>query len=101
MSKTKIGKQREVIEEAFSRLGGIDALVEWGNYVDKFGDKPNYKEFIKLYVKLAPPLKVNTDNSKESQEGFIMGLIKAENVLKLSEGKPETIIDVESNTYDK
>jgi len=57
-----------------------------------------YKEFIKLYVKLVPPLKAESDKNKDTQEGFIMSLIKADNVLKLNEGKPETIIDVDVNT---
>ena len=92
---TKIGKQREVIEEAFGRLGGMESLVAWANEVDSKGNKLNYGAFVKLYVKLAPPLKVETGKDKDTQEDFIMGLIKAENILKLTQGKPRQIIDVE------
>lgn len=95
---TKIGKQREVIEEAFDKLGGMTALVSWAGEIDDKGNRSNYKEFIKLYAKLAPPLKVESDKDKETQEGFIMGLIKAENILKLNEGTPSQIIDVDVKT---
>ncbi len=91
---TKIGKQREVIEEAFRQLGGMKTLIEWANYVDKNGDKPNYKEFIKLYVKLVPPIKSDTVRSKDTQEGFIMQLVKEQNILQLQEGKPTEIIEI-------
>lgn len=92
---TKLGKQREVIEEAFKLLGGIDELIKWAKTPDDKGNMSNYKEFIKLYVKLAPTLKIESDKNKDTQEGFIMGLIKADNILKLTEGKPKEIIEVE------
>ncbi len=92
---TKLGKQREVIEEAFKLLGGMDELISWAKTPDDKGNMSNYREFIKLYVKLAPPLKVESDKNKDTQEGFILGLIKAENVLKLTEGQPKEIIDVD------
>lgn len=98
MAQTKKSLQREVIEEAFSLLGGIDRLIEWANQPDDKGNYSNYKEFIKLYVKLAPPLKTEADKDKDSQEGFIMGLIKADNILKLNSGKPQQIIDVDIET---
>lgn len=91
---TKIGKQREVIEMAFNELGGMSRLIEWANMPDDKGNMSNYKEFIKLYVKLVPPLKPDKDNGKQTQEGFILGLLKAENILKLKEGKPNELIDV-------
>ena len=98
---TKIGKQREVIEKAFELLGGMDELVKWANEVDDKGNKSNYREFIKLYVKLAPPLKIETGVKADTQESFIMGLIKAENILKLTEGKPNQIIDVECESQSQ
>jgi hypothetical protein len=98
MAQTKKSLQREVIEEAFNQLGGINRLIEWCNQPDDKGNMTNYKEFIKLYVKLAPPLKTETDKNKDTQEGFIMSLIKADNILKLNSGKPKQLIDVEAET---
>lgn len=95
--ETTIGKQREMMEEAFTQLGGVKRLIEWANIPDDKGNYSNYKEFVKLYVKLVPPLKAETDKNKDTQEGFIMGLIKADNILKLNEGRPETIIDIEAH----
>ncbi len=91
---TRVGKQREVMEKAFHELGGTKTLIEWANFVDKHGDKPNYKEFIKLYVKLVPPIKSDTVRSKDTQEGFIMQLVKEQNILQLQEGKPTEIIEI-------
>lgn len=93
------GEQRKVMEEAFAKLGGIDKLIRWARTPDDKGNMSNYKEFIKLYVKLVPPLKPQKDKDKDSQEGFIMGLIKAENILKLKEGEPKQIIDIEVESH--
>jgi hypothetical protein len=86
------------MEEAFTRLGGIDRLITWAQELDDKGNNSNYKEFIKLYVKLVPPIKPEIDKNKDTQEGFIMGLIKAENILKLEEGTPKQLIDVDVET---
>lgn len=93
---TLVGKQREIMDKAFDELGGIEFLKKWAMMVDDKGNHSNYKEFVKLYVRLVPPIKAETKDNKDTQEGFIMGLIKAENILKLSEGKPQEIIEVDA-----
>ncbi len=90
---TIVGKQREVMQMAFETLGGSEKLIEWANE-----SSDNYKEFIKLYVKLVPPIKPDKQARGETQESFIMGLIKAENILQLKEGQPQQIIDVDSSS---
>ncbi len=93
---TLTSKQREIMQKAFEKLGGLDQLVLWASERDDKGNASNYKEFIKLYIKLVPPLKPDKDNTKDTQESFIMGLLKAENLLKLKEGQPKQIIDVDA-----
>jgi hypothetical protein len=95
---TLIGKQRDIMEKAFDKLGGLEALVSWANELDDKGNKSNYREFIKLYVKLAPMVKPEIKDNTDTQESFIMSLIKAENILKLSKGEPRQIIDVDIET---
>ena len=85
---TIIGKQREIINLAFENLGGIDKLIEWANE-----SSDNYKEFIKLYVKLIPPLK--SDNSKsDTHESFIALLMQEEKKRISMVDKPIKLIDV-------
>jgi hypothetical protein len=94
MGETKKAIQRRVFEEAFTQLGGIERLMTWAMELDDKGNSRNYGEFIKLYVKLVPPIKPDSTKTYDTQEGFIMGLIKADNILKLAEGTPDKIIDV-------
>jgi hypothetical protein len=98
MAETKKAVQRRVFEEAFTQLGGIKRLMTWCEEVDKDGNYKNYGEFIKLYVKLVPPVKPDTAKGYDTQESFIMGLIKADNILKLESGKPKQLIDIEVET---
>jgi hypothetical protein len=88
------GKQREVFEQAFNEIGGIDKLMSWALEMNEDGKLVNYGEFIKHYVKLVPPIKPDKEDKGETQESFIMGLIKAENILALNKGKPKQLIDV-------
>jgi hypothetical protein len=94
------GKQREVFNEAFDRIGGLSKLVSWATELDENGKLVNYSEFLKHYVKLVPPIKPDKDDSKDTQESFIMGLIKADNILKIDKGKPKEIIEVNAIPID-
>jgi hypothetical protein len=94
------GKQREVFNDAFDSIGGIGKLVSWALEIDDNGKLVNYGEFLKHYVKLVPPIKPDKDDSKDTQESFIMGLIKADNILKIDKGKPKQIIEVEHTPID-
>jgi hypothetical protein len=100
MVETKIAIQRRVMEEAFTQLGGITTLMTWAQELDKHGNMSNYGEFLKMFIKLTPPVKPDTDKTYDTQEGFIMGLIKADNILKLASGQPTNIIDIPSTTKD-
>jgi hypothetical protein len=101
MAETKKAIQRRVMEEAFTQLGGITTLMTWAQELDKYGNMSNYGEFLKLFIKLTPAIKPDTDKGYDTQEGFIMGLIKADNILKLNSGKPIQLIDIEPSTETK
>ncbi len=88
------GKQREVFEQAFNDIGGLEKLTAWALEMSEEGKLVNYGEFLKHYVKLVPPVKADKEDKGETQESFIMGLIRAENILKLGKGKPQQLIDV-------
>lgn len=85
---TLIGKQRDIINKAFDKLGGIDKLIQWANE-----SSDNYKEFIKLYVKLIPPLKQESVKS-DTHEGFIELLMNEEKKRIKGISKPIALIDV-------
>jgi hypothetical protein len=83
--------QREVFYQAFEMLGGIDKLIAWCNE-----SSDNYKEFIKLYVKLVPPIKA--DKNDDNHESFIMMLMAEEKKRINGIDKPVKLIEV--NTID-
>lgn len=93
---TLIGTQREIMQKAFDELGGLAELVKWAQEVDEKGNKSNYREFIKLFVKLVPPVKPATKDDTENQESFIMRLMREEQLLIANKGKPVKLIDVDA-----
>lgn len=91
MAQSKKAIQREVFHDAFEALGGIERLIQWANDVDDKGNS-NYKEFIKLFTKLVPPIKKDSKEI-ESHESFIKMLMREEKK-RLSElGQPFKLID--------
>ncbi len=90
---TKIGKQREIFDLAFEKLGGLDKLIEWSQESNAKGDS-NYGDFIKLYIKLVPPIK-EVKSTEDTQESFIK-LVMAEEQKRLKEkGDPIKLIEVD------
>ena len=85
---TLIGKQREIINLAFDRLGGIDKLIQWSQE-----SSDNYKEFIKLYVKLIPPIKQESAKN-DTHETFIELLMTEEKKRLSMVDKSIKLIDV-------
>ncbi len=86
---TKIGKQREIFENAFEKLGGIDQLISWCKESDD-----NYKEFIKLFVKLVPNIKPDSKQI-ESQEQFIKMIMLEQEEKQKQLGHPTKLIDID------
>ncbi len=88
MTKNNKAIQREVFYTAFEMLGGIDRLISWCNE-----SSDNYKEFIKLYVKLVPPVK-SDKQELDSHESFIKMLMAEEKARLSTLGQPQKLIDV-------
>ncbi len=92
MASTKIALQREIFYDAFEKLGGIDRLLIWCNE-----SSDNYKEFIKLYVKLVPPIKTNDKGDIESHESFVKMIMEEEKKRISQLGEPVKLIDAIEN----
>lgn len=86
MTKKQI--QREVFDLAFESLGGLTKLVKWAKSSDD-----NYKEFLKMFVKLVPPIKPG-NKGLETHESFIKMIMKEEEKRLSTLGQPQKLIDV-------
>ncbi len=95
---TKIQKQRDIFNLAFDEMGGLERLLEWARSNNSKGDS-NYGDFLKLFVKLAPPIKQDTKDN-ESHEGFIALIIKEQQLLNKEAGKPVVLLDCKSQVVD-
>ncbi len=90
---TKIGKQREIFNLAFDELGGMERLVEWAQQLDHNGNS-NYKEFIKLYIKLVPAVK-ESKVTEDTQESFIKMIMMEEQKRIKENGVPVKLIEAD------
>ncbi len=90
---TKIGKQREIFNLAFDKLGGLDRLIQWANEEDAKGNS-NYSEFIKLYIKLVPAVK-ESKIEDDTQETFIKMIMSEEKKRIKENGTPVKLIEVD------
>ncbi len=91
---TKIGKQRELFDLAFDKLGGLERLISWAEELDHKGNS-NYKEFIKLYIKLVPAVK-ESKSIEDSQESFIKMIMSEEQKRIKENGTPVKLIEVDA-----
>jgi hypothetical protein len=85
---TKKQLQRDVFNTAFESLGGITKLIQWCNE-----SSDNYKEFIKLFVKLVPPVKSDSIETS-THESFIQTLMLEEKTRLNNVSKPIKLLEV-------
>jgi hypothetical protein len=88
---SKIQKQRDLFNLAFDELGGLDKLVQWANDTDTKGNS-NYGEFLKLFVKLTPPIK-EQKNATDNHESFILTIINEQKKLDSQKDKPVKLVE--------
>ena len=80
----KITKIREQFGEAFERMGGLDALVEWG--------KNNRTSFYNMYARMVEK-EIKTTVKGETHEDFIKMIMAKEQQRLKKKGKPMRLID--------